>query len=100
MGQNVQTSFDMHRLGFVSYLHGLYFNSFQTTKRYSYDGYSIYIAMFTSFFQGVFPVGVTHLRPYFTLIISHNSVNIHWIPTKVDFSHSYLGNSWSNFLQI
>ena len=67
----------------MSYLHGLYPDSFQTTKRYSYDGYSIYISSFNSFLQGVYPVGMTGLRPYFTQIIGHNSVNVHRIPTKV-----------------
>ena len=56
---------------------------FSTTKRHSYNGYSIYIAIFNSFLQGVYPVGVTDLRPYFTQIISHNSVNVHRIPSKV-----------------
>ena len=28
-------------------------------------------------------MGVTDLRPYFTQIIGHNSVNVHRIPTKV-----------------
>ena len=28
-------------------------------------------------------MGLTDLRPYFTRIISHNSVNIHRIPTKL-----------------
>ena len=28
-------------------------------------------------------VGVTDLRPYFTKIIGHNSVNVHRIPTNV-----------------
>ena len=85
-------------------------------------------------------MGVTDLRPYFTKIIDHNSVNVHRIPTKVgteirlnepfkcakfqpdwsthtcfmaDFSkcakrrkkqpkrwRSYLGNGFSDFLQI
>ena len=68
----------------MSYLHGFYLNYFQTTKRHSYDGYSIYISIFNSFFQGVYPVGVTELRPYCTHIIGHNSVNVYRIPTKVD----------------
>ena len=29
-------------------------------------------------------MGVTDLLPYFTQIISHNSMNVHWIPTKGD----------------
>ena len=66
----------------MSYLDGLYLDSFETTKNHSYDGYSIYIAIFSSFLQWVYPVGVTDLRPYFTQIIDHNSVNVHRIPTK------------------
>ena len=91
-------------------------------------------------------MGVTDLRPYFTTIIGHNSVNVHRIPTKLgttirfnepfkctkfqpnwstnshfmvdfakcakeeveekneeknpNFGRSYLGNGWSDFLQI
>ena len=67
----------------MPYLHGLYLDSFQTTKRHSYDGYSIYIAIFSSFLEGIYPVGVTDLRSYFRRIIDHNSVNVHRIPTKV-----------------
>ena len=67
----------------MSYLHGLYLDSLQTTKRHSYDGYSIYISIFNSFLRVVFPVGVTDLRPYFMHIIGHNSVNVHRIHTKV-----------------
>ena len=66
----------------MSYLDGLYLDSFQTTKRHSYDSYSIYIAIFSSFLQAVYPVGVTDLRPYYTQIIGHNSVTVHRIPTK------------------
>ena len=29
-------------------------------------------------------MGVSDLRPYFTQIIGHNSVNVHRIPTKLD----------------
>ena len=71
-------------LGFVSYLHGLYLDSFQTTKRHSYDGYSIYIAIFNSFHEAVYPVGVTTNRSCFTRIIGHNSWNIRRICTKFD----------------
>ena len=53
-------------------------------KRHSYDSYSICIAIFSSFLQAVYPVGVKDLRPYFTQIIGHNSVNVHRIPTKHD----------------
>ena len=52
-------------------------------KRHSYDGYSIYIAIFSLFLQGVYPVGVTDLQPYFTQIIGHISVNVDQIPTTV-----------------
>ena len=85
-------------------------------------------------------MGLTDLRPYFTQIIGHNSVNVHRIPTLMsplsvpnfspigarirvlfrilqsvrkeveeeennqektpNFGHSYLGNGWSDFLQI
>ena len=60
-----------------------YLDSFQITKKRSYDGYSIYISIFNSFFKGVYPIGVTDLLPYFTQIIGHNSVNVHQIPTTV-----------------
>ena len=43
----------------------------------------MYIAIFNSFLQGVYPVGVTDLPPYFMQIIGHNSMNVHRIPTKV-----------------
>ena len=68
----------------MSYLHGLYLDSFQTTKRHSYDGYSIYIAIFNSFHEAVYPVGVTTNQSCFTRIIGHNSRTIHWMYTKVD----------------
>ena len=55
----------------------------QTTNRHSYDSYSIYIAIFSSFLQAVYHVGVTDLRPYFMQIIGHNSVNVYRIPTKL-----------------
>ena len=57
----------------LSYLRRLYLDFFQTTKRYSYDGYSIYIAIFNSFHEAVYPVGVTTNRSCFTRIIGHNS---------------------------
>ena len=68
----------------MSHFHGLYLNSFQTTKRHSYDGYSIYIAIFNSFHEAVYPVGVTTYRSCFTQIIGHNSRIIHRICTKCD----------------
>ena len=55
----------------MSYLHGRYVDSFQTTKRHSYDGYSIYIAIFNSFHEAVYPVGVTTNRSCLTRIIGH-----------------------------
>ena len=67
----------------MSYLDGPYLDSFQTTKRHSYDIYSIYIAIFSSFLPAVYPVGVTDLRPYFTQIIGNNFMNVHRIPTKL-----------------
>ena len=71
-------------MGFVSYLHGFYLDSFQTTKSHSYDGYSIYIAIFNSFHEAVYPVGVTTNRSCFTRIIGHNSRTIHRMCTNVD----------------
>ena len=73
-----------HRLGFVSYLRGLNLDSFQTTKRNSYDGYSIYIAIFSSVHEAVYPVGVTTNRSCFTRIIGNNAWTIHRICTKFD----------------
>ena len=70
-------------MGFVSHFDGLHLDSFQTIKRHSHDSYSIYIAIFSSFLQGVYPVGVTDLQPYVTRIIGHNSVNVHLIPTNL-----------------
>ena len=67
----------------MSYLDGISLDSFKTTKRHSYDSYSIYMEIFSSFLQAVYPVGVTDLRPYFMQIIGHNSVNVHRIPTKL-----------------
>ena len=68
----------------MSYLHGLYLDSFQTTKRHSYGVYSIYIAIFNSFHEAVYPVGVTTNRSCFTRIIGHNSRTIHRICSKFD----------------
>ena len=73
----------------MSYLHGLYLDSFQTTKRHSYDGYSIYIVLFNSFLQGVYPVSVTEVRPYCTQVIGHNSVNVNWISTKLGTANCF-----------
>ena len=66
----------------MSYLCGLYLDSFQATKKHSYDGYSIYIPIFNSFYEAVYPVGVTTNRSCYTRIISHNSCTIHRICTK------------------
>ena len=52
-------------------------------KPQTHDSYSIYIAIVSSFLQAVYPVGVTDLRPNFTQIIGHNSVNVHRIPTNL-----------------
>ena len=68
----------------MSYLRGLYLDSFQTTKRHSYNGYSIYIAIFNSFHEAVYPVGVSTNRSCFTRIIGHNSRIIHRICTIID----------------
>ena len=68
----------------MSYLRGLYLDSFQITKTHSYDGYSIYIAIFNSFNEAVYPVDVTTNRSCFTRIIGHNSRTIHRFCTKVD----------------
>ena len=85
----------------MSYLHDLYLDSFQTTKKHSYDGYSIYISIFNSFLQGVYPVGVTDLRPYFTHIFGHNSVNVHRIPTKLVLRSVLMSpSSVPNFIPI
>ena len=73
----------MTQVGFCVISRWPLLDSFQTTKRHYYDSYSIYIAIFSSFLQAVYPVGVTDLRPYFTQIIGHNSVNVHRIPTKL-----------------
>jgi len=72
-----------HRLGFVSYFHGLFLDSFQTTKRHSYYDYSIYMPNFNSILEAVYPVGVTINRSCFTQRISHNSRNLYRIGTKV-----------------
>ena len=56
-------------------------------KRHSYDSYSIYITIFSSFLQAVYPVGVTDLRPYFMQIFGHNSVKRRLlIPTLMGYS--------------
>ena len=66
----------------MSYLHGLYLGSFQTTKRHFYDELLIYTTIFNSFLQEAYPVGVTEIQPYCTQIIGHNSMNVHRISTK------------------
>ena len=60
------------------------FDSFQTMKRHSYNGYSILIAIFNSFHEVVYPAGVTTNLSCFTRIIGHNSRTIHQICTKFD----------------
>ena len=67
----------------MSYLDSLYLDSFQTTERHSYDGYSVGIAIFSSFFQGVYPVGMIEIQCYFMRIIGHNSMILYWILTKL-----------------
>ena len=83
----------MTQIGFVSYLDGLYLDSFQTTERHSYNDYSIYIAIFGSFLQGFYPVGISEVLSYFTQIINHNSMNVHQIPTtagtEIHFNESF-----------
>ena len=44
----------------MSYLRDLYVDSFQTTKRHSYDGYSIYIAIFNSFHEAALLVDASN----------------------------------------
>ena len=73
----------MNRLGFVSYLRGLYLDSFQTTKRHSYDGYSIYIAIFNSFHEAVYPVG----RPFGYNVNATKS----WLVVKESAQHVFAG---------
>ena len=68
----------------MSYLHDLYLDSSQTTKRHFYDGYSIYIEIFNSFHEAICPVGVTTNRSCFTRINGHNSRTIHRICTTFD----------------
>ena len=75
----------MTQVGFCVISRWLLSGFLSNHKRHSYDSYCIYIAIFSSFLQGVYPVGVTDLRPYFTRIIGHNSVkknNVHRISTK------------------
>ena len=69
-------------MGFVSYLRGLFPDSFQTTKRHSYNDYSTYMPSFVQFLPAVYPVGMTDLRPFLTQKID-NSVNLNRIPTKI-----------------
>ena len=51
---------------------------------HSYDGYSIYIAIFSLFHEAVYPVGVTTNRTCFTRKFGHNSRTIHQLCTKFD----------------
>ena len=74
----------------MSYLRGLYLDSFQTTKRHSYDGYSIYIEQFSTHSMKRFTslpstvVGVTTNRSCFTRIIGHDARTIDRNCTKCD----------------
>jgi len=72
-----------HWLGFVSYLCGLFLDSFQTTKKHPYHVYSIYMLIFNSSLKAVYPVGVTTNRSCFMQTISDNSRNHQWICSKV-----------------
>jgi len=60
-------------LGFVSYFLSLCLNSSQTTKKYFYNSYSIYMPNFNSLFEVVYPVAMTDFWPYFVQLINHNS---------------------------
>ena len=68
---------------FVSYLCSLFPDSFQTTKRHSYDGYSTYMLSFNSFLQVVYPVDVTTNQSCFIQIISHNSEILYGFALKL-----------------
>ena len=59
----------------LSYLHGLFLDSFQTTQRHSFCVYSIYMPIFNSFLEAVYPVAVTTNQSCFMWTISHNSGN-------------------------
>ena len=74
----------LHTFGFVSYLHDLYFDCFQTTKRHSYNNCSIHKTIFSSFHEAVYPVGVTTNRFCFTQIIGHKSLTVQQVCTKCD----------------
>ena len=49
------------------YLGGLVPDSLQTTKRHSYNGYSIYMPSFNQFLPAVYPAGMTDLQPFFNV---------------------------------
>ena len=68
----------------MSYLHDLYFDCFQTTKRHSYNSCSIHKPIFSSFHAAVYPVDVTTNRSCVTRIIGHKSLTVHRICTKCD----------------
>jgi len=89
-----------HRLDFVSYLCGLFRDSFQTTKKHSYYVYSIYMPSFTWFLEVVYPVGVTTNRSCFTRRINHNSGNLYWICTKVGTEILFNPPVWCTKFQL
>ena len=72
----------LHTFNFESYLHDLYFDYFQTTKRYSYNGWPIHKPIFNSFHEVVYPVSMTTNQSCFTRIFDHKSWTIHRICTK------------------
>jgi len=75
--------YSQHHLVFVSYLHGLSPDFFQTTKRHLYNDYSTYMPSFIQFLPAIFPVGVTDLRSFLRKKINHNSINFNRILTKI-----------------
>ena len=71
-----------HLLGFVFYFHGLSPISFKPQKGTPTMFTPSICQISTNFFQLVYPVGVTHLRPFYVKI-NHNSVYLYQIPTKI-----------------
>ena len=74
----------------MSYLDGLYLDSFQITKRHSYDGYSKYIAIFSSILQGVYPAGVTEVQSYLCDPLSDS----HQTCTEIHFNECFKCNKF------
>ena len=52
-------------------------DSFQTTKKHSYDDCSIYMPSFYRSLPADYPVGVSDIWPFF----HEKSINIYWVPT-------------------